>query len=186
MKVSLDIDSDYEKTKVTIHCKELDDSIQEILDFLKGRETEFIVGKSGERQHILKPDEIHYFHTDKETVVAVTSNGSFILKEKLYELEQFLPASKFVRLSKSVIANLHELSHFEASFNGTLCVHFKSWRQRVCYKALCWENQRVFEDEQEEEGMKKFLFQGMIRYFLRRIHRGRCNQYRLYEWNRST
>ena len=126
MKVSLDIDSDYEKTKVTIHCKELDDSIQEILDFLKGRETEFIVGKSGERQHILKPDEIHYFHTDKETVVAVTSNGSFILKEKLYELEQFLPASKFVRLSKSVIANLHELSHFEASFNGTLCVHFKS------------------------------------------------------------
>lgn len=126
MKVSLDIDPDYEQTKVTIHCKELDESIQDILEFLKKQETEFIVGKSGEMQHILRPKEIHFFHTEEDTVVAVTANGSYKLKEKLYELEQVLPSTHFVRLSKSVIANLHELSHFEASFNGTLCVHFKS------------------------------------------------------------
>lgn len=126
MKISLDIDQDHEQTRVTIHCKELDDSVQEILDFLKGKEAEFIIGKDGEMQHILKPNDIHYFHTEAETVVAVTSAGSFKLKEKLYELEEILPSSRFVRLSKSVIANLHELSRFEPSFNGTLCVHFKS------------------------------------------------------------
>lgn len=126
MKVTLDIDSDYEETKLTIHCREMDDSIKEILDFLKGKKTQFIVGRDGEMQHILKPDEIHYFHTENEGVVAVNSEGSFILKEKLYELEEILPATKFIRLSKSVIANLYELSRFEASFNGTLCVHFKS------------------------------------------------------------
>lgn len=129
MKVSLNIDSDYEETKVTIQCKEMDDSIQEILDFLKGQKTEFIVGKDGEMQHILKPTDIHYFHTEPDGVVAVTSTKSYKLKEKLYELEQMLPTAKFVRLSKSVIANLHELSHFEASFNGTLCVYFKSGAQ---------------------------------------------------------
>lgn len=126
MKVSLDIDSDYEETRVTIHCNEVDDSIKEILDFLKGKKTEFLVGRDGEMQHILKPDEIHYFHTEKEGVMAVTLAGSFSLKEKLYELEEMLPSAKFIRLSKSVIANLHELSRFEASFNGTLVVHFKS------------------------------------------------------------
>lgn len=126
MKVTLDIDSDYEETKVTIHCSEMDDSIKDMLDFLKGKKTQFIVGREGEMQHILKPDEIHYFHTEKEGVIAVSSEGSFILREKLYELEEILPAAKFIRLSKSVIANLHELSRFEASFNGTLCVHFKS------------------------------------------------------------
>lgn len=126
MKVSLDIDSDYEETKVTIHCKEMDDSIKGILDFLKGQETEFLVGRDGEMQHILKPDTIHYFHTDKDSVIAVTAKGEFRLKEKLYELEEILPSSRFIRLSKSVIANLHELSRFEASFNGTLCVYFKS------------------------------------------------------------
>ncbi|MBE1553043.1 LytTR family DNA-binding domain-containing protein [Sporosarcina limicola] len=126
MKISLNIDANYEENKVTIQCKELDDSIQEILDFFKGRETEFLVGKDGEMQHILKPEDIHYFHTEADGVVAVTADGSFKLKEKLYELEQLLPSNKFIRLSKSVIANLHELSRFEASFNGTLCVYFKS------------------------------------------------------------
>ncbi|MDN4606452.1 LytTR family DNA-binding domain-containing protein [Sporosarcina highlanderae] len=126
MKVTLDIDSDYEETKVTIQCNEVDDSIKDILDFLKGKKTEFLVGRDGEMQHILKPDEIYYFHTEKEGVMAVTASGSYSLKEKLYELEEMLPAAKFIRLSKSVIANLHELSRFEASFNGTLVVHFKS------------------------------------------------------------
>ncbi|MEK5068163.1 LytTR family DNA-binding domain-containing protein [Sporosarcina sp. FSL K6-1508] len=126
MKVSLNIDRDYEETKVTIECPELDDSIQEILDFIKGQDSEFLVGRDGDMQHILKPTDIHYFHTEKDSVVAVTAAGSFKLKEKLYELEAFLPSSKFIRLSKSVIANLHEMSRFEASFNGTLCVYFKS------------------------------------------------------------
>ncbi|MFC5602037.1 LytTR family DNA-binding domain-containing protein [Sporosarcina koreensis] len=126
MKVTLDIDEIYEETKVTIHCNEVDDSIKEVLDFLKGKKTEFLVGRDGEMQHILKPDDIHFFHTEKEGVMAVTAEGSFSLKEKLYELEEMLPPAKFIRLSKSVIANLHELSRFEASFNGTLVVHFKS------------------------------------------------------------
>ncbi|MCM3742377.1 LytTR family transcriptional regulator DNA-binding domain-containing protein [Oceanobacillus luteolus] len=126
MKISLDIDQEHEQTKVIIQCKELDDSIQEIVDYLKGKETEFIIGRVGEMQHILKPKNIHYFHTENEKVIAVTSEGSFVLKEKLYELEKMLPSTRFVRLSKSVIANLHEMSRFEPSFNGTLCVHFKS------------------------------------------------------------
>ncbi|SES36913.1 LytTR family DNA-binding domain-containing protein [Psychrobacillus sp. OK032] len=126
MKVSLNIDNDFKETKVIIETPELDGPVQEILDFIKGRETEFLVGKDGEMQHILKPSDIHYFHTEKEAVVAVTSTGSYKLKEKLYELEEILPSNKFIRLSKSVIANLHELSRFEASFNGTLCVYFKS------------------------------------------------------------
>ncbi|GLY09442.1 LytTR family DNA-binding domain-containing protein [Pseudobacillus badius] len=129
MKVSLDIDSDYEETRVTIQCKEVDDSIKDILDFLKGREIEFIVGKNGEMQHILKPAVIHCFYASKDEVFAVTDDGEFKVREKLYELEQLLSPKQFVRLSKSVIANLHELSRFEASFNGTLCVHFKSGKK---------------------------------------------------------
>lgn len=55
-----------------------------------------------------------------------TKQGIFEMKERLYELERDLPGNQFVRLSKSVIANLDELSRFEASFNGTLCVYFRS------------------------------------------------------------
>lgn len=80
-------------------------------------------------QHVLKPKEIHYFHTEKDHVIAVMETYSFILIEKLYELEAKLPSKKFIRFSKSVIANLHQLHRFEPSFNGTLCVYFKSGRK---------------------------------------------------------
>jgi DNA-binding LytR/AlgR family response regulator len=94
MKVSLDIDNDYDETTVTIHCKEVDDTIKEILDFLKGMETEFIVGKNGDMNYILKPNEVHFFCTEGDFVQAVTAKGTFKLKEKLCELEKLLPSNK--------------------------------------------------------------------------------------------
>ena len=129
MKLFLNIDRAIKETRVTIEGPELDENIQEIIDFIHGREQQFLIGKKGEMQHILKPVDIHYFHTENEQVIAVTETDSFILKEKLYELEAMLPSNKFIRLSRSVIANLHELSRFEASFNGTLCVYFKSGKK---------------------------------------------------------
>ncbi|PAD67507.1 histidine kinase [Bacillus sp. 7586-K] len=128
MKLYLNVDKAIKETKITIETAQLDENVQGIINFINGikaEKIEFLVGKKGEMQYILKPDEIHYIHTEKDQVIAVTSTSSYMLKEKLYELEALLP-SKFIRLSKSVIANLHELSRFEASFNGTLCVYFKS------------------------------------------------------------
>lgn len=129
MKISLNIDEKFDETKITIECKALDSSIQTIIDLAKEKGVEFLIGKNGEMQHIIKPTDIHFFHADNNTVNAVTMEGSFALREKLYELEEILPASKFIRLSKSVIGNLHEMSRFEASFNGTLCVYFKSGKK---------------------------------------------------------
>lgn len=126
MIVSLDIDGRFDETKVTIESPAITEDVQEVLAFIKGRKTKFLVGREGDMQHIIQPAEIHYCHTENERVYAVTEKGSFQLSEKLYELEELLPSQQFIRLSKSVIANLYELSRFEASFNGTLCVYFKS------------------------------------------------------------
>ncbi|QHT46185.1 LytTR family transcriptional regulator [Bacillus sp. SB49] len=126
MKIQLDVDPGCEETKVTIHCSELDDDIKELLDFLKAGKTDLLTGKLGGKQHLLKPEDVHYFQTSGEHVVAENEKGTFTMKEKLYELEQLLPSRRFIRLSKSVLANLYEISHFEPSFHGTLAVHFKS------------------------------------------------------------
>lgn len=126
LKIALLVDEIYEETKITIECNEIDDDIQDLINYIKEHRTEFIIGKDGDTQHIIKPDEVHYFHTENNAVVAITNKGSFILKEKLYELENSLSSKGFIRLSKSVIANIHEIARFEASFNGTLCVYFKT------------------------------------------------------------
>lgn len=126
LKINLKVDDKYTETKVTIECHKVDDTIQGLINYVKEQSLEFIIGKNGEMSHIIQPDDVHYFHTENNAVVAVTSKGSFRITEKLYELENTLADHKFIRISKSVIVNLYEIDRFEASFNGTLCVHFKS------------------------------------------------------------
>lgn len=65
-----------------------------------------------------------------------TKQGIFEMKERSYELERDLPGNQFMRLSKSVIANLDELSRFEASFSDLMCV-FPIRGKRTCIPALC-------------------------------------------------
>ena len=129
MRLILNIDRGFKEKKVIIEAPHLDEEVQGVINAVQEREHPFLVGRKGERQHILHVTDIHLFHSEKDHVEAVTKEESFMICEKLYELEEMLPANRFIRLSKSAIANLYELSHFEASFNGTLCVHFKSGRK---------------------------------------------------------
>ena len=49
---------------------------------------------------------------------------SLQIKSKLYELEEQLEGTNFIRISNSVIANVDKIKHLEMSFNGTLCIRF--------------------------------------------------------------
>ncbi|MFD1018604.1 LytTR family DNA-binding domain-containing protein [Thalassobacillus hwangdonensis] len=129
MKVILDIHEKHKESSITIKSGQLDDTIEEILEIAKKDSVKFILGKQGNSQHLLKPDTIHYFQADGDKIVAFTQSSTYMIKEKLYELEQLLPSTSFIRLSKALIANLQHVSHFEPSFNGTLGVHFRCGRK---------------------------------------------------------
>lgn len=126
MKVKIEIDPSLTEPIVVINTPELTPDINGLIQFIQKEQTLFIVGKNGDMQHILQPKEIHYFVAEGDVVKAMTVSGFVQVKEKLYELENTLPAQQFIRISKSVIANIYEMRKFEASFNGTLCVHFRS------------------------------------------------------------
>lgn len=85
LKLSININETFNETRVTIEAPELDEKIQELIDFISGREQQFLIGKKGDMQHILKPDDIHYFHSENNFIIAVTNTDSFRVKEKLYE-----------------------------------------------------------------------------------------------------
>ncbi|MBN9654006.1 LytTR family transcriptional regulator DNA-binding domain-containing protein [Halobacillus sp. GSS1] len=126
MKLIVDINDTYEETKVTVECKRVDPSIRKILDVLEEEKHDLVIGYKEDRQHLLKPRDVEYFYTEKETVYASHTKGKYRIREKLYELHESLPSDQFIRLSKSTIANLYKISHFEPSFHGTLVVHFQS------------------------------------------------------------
>ena len=55
-------------------------------------------------------------------VFAATNNGEYILRLRLYEIEERLNPSQFVRISNSEIINLKKVKNFDLSFTGTICV----------------------------------------------------------------
>ncbi|MFB1082554.1 LytTR family DNA-binding domain-containing protein [Jeotgalibacillus sp. JSM ZJ347] len=138
MKIKIDIDPQYEETPViTIQVKEWTDEVEAVVKMLRHHEADSNDTKSGfqpkrivaveeDRSILLQPSEIDYVFAEKRKVFAMAAGRALEMKLKLYELEEVLSAHGFIRFSKSVIGNLDQIDRFELSFNGNLCVYFKS------------------------------------------------------------
>lgn len=140
MKIKIDMDPQYEETPtITIQVKEWTDEVEAMVRHIKqfGIEAERviiqeavqpkrIVAVDGERSILLQPQEIDYVFSANRKVFAMLGDRQLELKLKLYELEEFLASYEFIRFSKSVIGNVDQIDRFELSFNGNLCVFFKS------------------------------------------------------------
>ena len=59
-------------------------------------------------------------------VLAETNGGQFLLRLRLYELEERLDGKHFVRISNAEIINLGMVRGFDLSFAGTICVRMKN------------------------------------------------------------
>lgn len=126
MKVRIDINEEHEETSITIHAKEWSGELDKLVKTINHTKTRRIIGGGHEQSVLLDPDEIEFVYAEKRKVFAVTRDHSVEVKMKLYEVESILGPHKFTRFSKSVIGNLHHIDRFELSFNGSLCVFFKS------------------------------------------------------------
>ncbi|MGE6378393.1 LytTR family DNA-binding domain-containing protein [Peribacillus muralis] len=126
MKIKVEIDEEVKAIEVLIRNNAWNEEVEQLMERLKERKRPYFVGRKDDMQHIFRAEDIICVFTEQDTIMVRTNQGNFEMRERLYELERDLPGNQFVRLSKSVIANLDELSRFEAYFNGTLCVYFRS------------------------------------------------------------
>lgn len=126
MKVNIDLDEAHEETTVTIKAKEWSEELEDLISVIKKRKSKRLFGIDEDQTVLLKPDEIDYIYAQKRKVFALVNDRNIEIKMKLYELEEMLSSYDFMRFSKSVIGNLHNIERFELSFNGNLCVYFRS------------------------------------------------------------
>lgn len=74
-----------------------------------------------------------------KTYAVDTSGTKYRLKQRLYELEEMLPAC-FIRINKSALANEARLERFAANFSGAVDAVFKSgykeYVSRRCFAAI--------------------------------------------------
>lgn len=93
-----------------------------ILNRLSSKTPEVITGFYNDLAEILSPEDIIRIYAAGGKTFASVSNKEYILKQRLYGLEEQLTKQSFVRISKSEIINLKKVRNFDLSLSGTICV----------------------------------------------------------------
>lgn len=122
MQVEIKIDSSYEEPKVIVLTASMTDEISAVVKKLSEDVPQVISGVRNDKVEVIEPQTIIRIYAASGKVFAVTEKGEYSLRLRLYELEERLDGSRFVRISNSEIINLQKVNCFDLSFTGTICV----------------------------------------------------------------
>lgn len=117
MKITIIDPAPGEEEEVIIKCHAISDDVQRLIQKIKLGDNK-IVGYIAGGIHLLDTDAIYYFETVDNKVFAYCEKQVYEVKEKLYELENLLEMTSFMRISKSTILNLNKVKSLSPAFGG--------------------------------------------------------------------
>ena len=127
LKIDIRIDEKTLETTIIVQASKIDDEITEIINKLKEIENKNHKGTltcfKDDIVEIIDENKIIRIYSSLQKVMAETSYGTYLIKARLYELEDRLDKNNFVRISNSEIINLKRVVNFDLSFSGTICVN---------------------------------------------------------------
>lgn len=122
MRVEIKIDSAYKEPKILILTDSVTDEINNIARSLSSDTSQVIAGSRNNKVEVLEPKSLIRIYANSGKVFAVTKDGEYTLRLRLYEIEKRLDPHQFVRISNSEIINLKQVKNFDLNFTGTICV----------------------------------------------------------------
>lgn len=122
MQLEVKIDSSYIEPKVIILTASMTEDVNIILNKLTEQAPQIISGSRDNKIEVIVLEDLIRIYAGSGKVFAVTHKGEYALRLRLYEIEERLPPHQFVRISNSEIINLKNVSSFDLSFTGTICV----------------------------------------------------------------
>lgn len=127
MKIELKLDKTIDETKVVIYAKESNDDLRDLISKLQLLEKNTkLIGYLQDKIYILDKDEIETFYAENNNVYARVKNQNYKIKQKLYELEEQLKGSSFIRISHSEIANFNKVENLEIQGSRLIILKFQS------------------------------------------------------------
>ena len=131
MKVELKLDENVEETKIVVYAKELNEDITTLINKLNIEDTEILIGLIDNTTYILDKDKIETFYAENNKVYARIDDKIYRIKKKLYELEEMLQGTKFIRISNSEIVNFNKVESL--SFDGSTSIILKFQSNKITY-----------------------------------------------------
>ena len=122
MEIKIEIDATCKEPEIMIRTSEMTGEISDIVQKLSASQQKLLAGFiDGSVQLIDTSEIIRLYSTDKK-VFAQTKSEEFVIRLRLYELEERLDKKLFVRISHSEIVNMKAIRNMDLSFAGTISI----------------------------------------------------------------
>ena len=122
MKVEVIIDPTCQEPMVTIRTAGMTDAVAGLVHQLTAAASVPITGVKDDKLVLLDESDIIRIYTADGKVYASTKKGEYLLRQRLYEMEERLDQRTFVRISNGEIINLKMARGFDLKMTGTICV----------------------------------------------------------------
>ena len=126
MEVEIKIDSNCKVPHIVIITDKITDEVTELVKKLSEDTPQMIVWVNDDKLTVIDQNDLIRIYANDGKVIAVTKGDEYILKLRLYEVEERLDKKTFVRISKSEIINLKMVKGFDLGITGTICVTMKN------------------------------------------------------------
>lgn len=126
MKVEIKIDDTCREPRVVIVTDRMTEDLSALVALLSGSRIDTVAGFRENMLELLSCGDIVRIYTQNQKVYAKTAKDEYLLKHRLYELEEKLDPKVFVRISNAEIINLKMVSSMDLSLSGTICVRFRT------------------------------------------------------------
>lgn len=122
MQVKTQINAAFPEIEVHVCNYEMNEQVRQVATQISNIVNVTIAGTSERGVRLLPVAEIIRFYAENQRVYAQTSEGSYSVHHKLYELEEMLDSNHFIRISKAEIVNLKKIKRLDMDLGGTIRV----------------------------------------------------------------
>lgn len=126
VQVEIKIDENCKEPKVLVVTAQVTDEIVGLVKRLSDIQPLLIAGYRDDNLEIIEPSIILRAFSLNQKVFIQTEENEYAVRLRLYEIENRLDRTAFVRISHSEIINLKKAVNFDLSLSGTICVRLSN------------------------------------------------------------
>ena len=141
MKITINIDESLQETEIVVNCGTLDAQTEQIITALRLFDRKITVTKNEELFFLDVSKIIYVESVDRKTFV-YTSDDCFESKLRLYEMEERLCNSGFLRTGKASLVQLKFIRSLKADINRKLRLTLENGEQLIVSRQYADELKR--------------------------------------------
>ncbi len=144
MKITINIDESLNDTEIQISCNQLSLETEKIMATLRMLNQQLMVTKEDET-YILDVSKIMYIEAIDRKTFVYTIEDIYESKLKLYEMEERLVNSGFIRISKSCLVQIRHIKSLKNDINRKLRLTLENGEQILVSRQYADEIKRKLE-----------------------------------------